>query len=119
MSNIANTAKIFKNVILGNNIIIEDFAVIGIPPVRKSENELKTIIGDNALIRSHSIIYAGNKIGNNFATGQNVSIRENNVIGNDLIIALLPISSLSSPSFLFKGGLPRITNGLILQLLPR
>ena len=86
MCNIANTAKIFKNVELGNNIIIEDFAIIGIPPVRKSENELKTIIGDNALIRSHSIIYAGNKIGKNFQTGNNVNIREENSIGNNVSI---------------------------------
>ena len=38
------------------------------------------------VIRSHTVIYAGNRIGNNFQTGHNVVIRENNVIGDDCAI---------------------------------
>lgn len=39
-------------------------------------------IGENAIIRSGTIIYGDNKIGNNFQTGHRVTIRENSYIGN-------------------------------------
>jgi acetyltransferase-like isoleucine patch superfamily enzyme len=78
--------KIYPNVRIGKNAIIEDYAVIGVPPRGKKPGELKTVIGDNAFIRSHTVIYAGNKIGNNFQTGHHVMIREENVIGNDVSV---------------------------------
>ena len=86
MNNIAATAKIFKNVHFGENVTIEDFVVVGSPPMKKMEGELKTVIGDNALIRSHSVIYAGNIIGDNFQTGNNVNIREENSIGDNVSV---------------------------------
>ena len=78
--------NIYKNVKIGKNAKIEDFVIIGRPPKGKRDGELKTVIGNNAVIRSHSVIYAGNKIGNNFQTGHGVNIRENNVIGDDVSI---------------------------------
>lgn len=42
--------------------------------------------GENSLIRSHTVIYTGNKIGNNFQTGHGVLIRENNTIGDNVSI---------------------------------
>lgn len=42
--------------------------------------------GKNALIRSHTVIYQGNTIGNNFQTGHGVLIRENNTIGDNVSI---------------------------------
>lgn len=77
---------IYNNVEIGENVEIEDYVIIGKPPKGKKDGELKTIIGDNAVIRSHTIIYAGNKIGNNFQTGHHVTIRENNEIGNNVSI---------------------------------
>lgn len=44
------------------------------------------MIGANAVIRSHTVIYAGNKIGDNFQTGHRVLIRESNQIGNNVSI---------------------------------
>lgn len=84
--NIASTAVIHPNVHLGANVTIEDFVVIGIPPSGKSSGEIETVIGANAIIRSHSVIYAGNIIGENLNTGHHVMIREMNVIGNDVNI---------------------------------
>jgi len=78
--------KIFKNVKLGKNISIGDFVIIGLPPKGKADGELETVIGDNATIRSHTVIYAGNKIGDNFMTGHHVMIRENNKIGDNVSI---------------------------------
>ncbi len=86
MNNIAETAKILKNVKLGKNVAIGEYVIIGVPPRGKKEGELKTIIGDNALIRSHTVIYAGNIIGNNFQTGHHVNIREENMIGDNVSI---------------------------------
>lgn len=86
MSTIADTAKILKNVTLGKNVTVEDFVIIGVPPKGKKEGELKTIIGSNSVIRSHTVIYAGNVIGDGFQTGNHASIREENVIGNDVSV---------------------------------
>lgn len=83
-NNISESAKIYDNVQLGNNVVIEDFCIVGCP-FKGMTNE-KTIIGDNSVIRSHTVIYAGNKIGNNFQTGHKVNIRECNNIGNNVSI---------------------------------
>ena len=48
-------------------------------------------IGDNCFIRSGTTIYAGNKIGHNFVTGNKVNIRENNSIGNNVSVGTLSI----------------------------
>jgi acetyltransferase-like isoleucine patch superfamily enzyme len=78
--------KIYKNVEIGRNAEIGDYVIIGKPPKGKKDGELKTIIGDDAVIRSHTVIYSGNKIGDNFQTGHHVTIRENNSIGNNVSV---------------------------------
>jgi acetyltransferase-like isoleucine patch superfamily enzyme len=78
--------KIYKNVTIGKNTEIGDFVIIGVPPRDKKNGDLKTVIGNNAIIRSHSVIYAGNVIGNNFQTGHSVNIREENKIGDNVSI---------------------------------
>jgi len=78
--------KIYKNVIIGKNVKIGEFVIIGEPPRGYKDGELTTTIGDNCIIRSHSVIYAGNKIGDNFQIGHGVNIRELNEIGNDVSI---------------------------------
>lgn len=88
---IAKSAIIHPNVILGENCVVEDFVIIGSPPEGCCAGELETIIGDNAVIRSHTVIYAGNKIGNNFQTGNKANIRELNEIGNDVSIGTLSV----------------------------
>ena len=88
---ISEKAVIHSNVQLGENVIIEDYCEIGAPPRGKSSGELKTIIGDNAHIRSQTTIYAGNEIGDDFQTGNKVNIRENNKIGNKVSIGTLSI----------------------------
>jgi acetyltransferase-like isoleucine patch superfamily enzyme len=48
-----------------------------------------TIIGSDSLIRSHCIIYAGNKTGTHFSLGHRVTIRENTVFGDHCSIGTL------------------------------
>jgi acetyltransferase-like isoleucine patch superfamily enzyme len=86
---IASSVKIYDNVILGKNVVIEDFCIIG--ALFQGYSGEQTIIGDNAIIRSHSVIYAGNKIGNNFQTGNKANIRELNIIGDDVSIGTLSV----------------------------
>lgn len=88
---IADTARVYPNVQLGDNITIEDFCVIGAPPRGKAEGELSTTIGSNSFIRSHTVIYAGNAIGTNFQTGNKANIREENTIGNNVSIGTLSV----------------------------
>ncbi len=78
--------KIFPNVKLGHNAIIQDYVIIGVPPKGFEPGEIETVIGDAAVIRSHTVIYAGNVIGAHFQTGHNVMIREHNVIGDKVSI---------------------------------
>src|SRR6266404_6326016 len=68
------TCIIHPNVRFGANHRVDDFVIIGAPPRETSPGELATSIGPNAIIRSHTIIYAGNTIGANFQTGHDCSI---------------------------------------------
>lgn len=72
-----------KNIVMGINPKIEKFVVLGENP---SNSTKELIIGDNPIIRSHSVIYKGNKIGNNFQTGHGILLRENNIIGDNVSI---------------------------------
>lgn len=78
--------KIFPGVHLGKNYFMGDYTILGIPPKGAKDGEFETIIGENSYIRSHTAIYAGNKIGNNFQTGHHVMIREFNEIGDNVSI---------------------------------
>jgi len=65
---------------------IGQFVLIGVPPRGKEEGDLATSIGPGAVIRSHTVIYAGNRIGKNFQTGHGTLVREENTIGDDVSI---------------------------------
>ena len=78
--------KIYPNVRIGKGASIGDYVIIGYPPRGKEPGELETIIGDNAVIRAHSVIYAGNVIGDNLQTGIMAVLRESNTVGNNVSI---------------------------------
>lgn len=116
--------KIYENVKLGKNAILEDGIVIGLPPFNHKDGELNTSIGDNAHIRQNTIIYAGVKIGNNFQTGPNVLIRENNTIGNNVVVwhgaTLNPDNSIGDNCRIHAGCfLEMVTLGKSVFLGPR
>lgn len=75
------------NVNLGKGTIVEDYVVLGAGTgTGTGTGGKELVIGKNSLIRSHSVIYGGNKIGNNFKTGHGVLIREDNIIGDNVSI---------------------------------
>ncbi len=79
-------AKIYHRVIFGRDPKVGNYVIVGEPPRGKKPGELKTKIGARAVIRSHSVIYAGNVIGDDFQTGHGVLVREENEIGNHVSI---------------------------------
>ncbi|HEX5472122.1 MAG TPA: hypothetical protein VFW73_09555 [Lacipirellulaceae bacterium] len=74
MSSIASTAKIYPNVRLGADVQVGPWAVVGRPPAGIAPGEMETIIGDGAVIRSHSVLYAGSKIGSKFQAGHHAIV---------------------------------------------
>jgi acetyltransferase-like isoleucine patch superfamily enzyme len=80
------SSVIHPKVELGPGAVVGDFCVIGEPPRGKNPGELETRIGARAVIRSHTVIYAGNVIGDDFQTGHGALVREENQIGNNVSI---------------------------------
>lgn len=86
---IAKTAVVYPHVKLGKNVTIEDYCIVGAP--LRDGSVAETIIGDNAYLRSFTVIYSGNKIGKNFQTGNKANIRENNIIGDNVSIGTMSV----------------------------
>jgi acetyltransferase-like isoleucine patch superfamily enzyme len=81
--------RILEDVELGENVLVQDYAILGIKPTKSQINpphQGKLIVGIDSVIRSHTVIYLGNKIGKNFQTGHGVLIRENNLIGDNVSV---------------------------------
>jgi len=77
---------VYPNVAIGEGAVIGPYVVIGEPPRGARAGELATVIGPGAVIRSHTVIYAGNVIGARFQTGHGALLRECNQIGDDVSI---------------------------------
>lgn len=83
LTTLAPTAIVGQNVVLGDESRIEDYVVLG---SGAGEDAPRLVIGSGAHIRSHSVVYAGSRIGDRFQTGHGVMIREANAIGDDVSI---------------------------------
>jgi acetyltransferase-like isoleucine patch superfamily enzyme len=77
---------IYPNTHLGPDSELGEYVVLGLAPRAHGLGELSLVIGAGAVIRSHSVIYAGNVIGLRFQTGHGVLIRESNEIDDDVSI---------------------------------
>jgi len=85
-SDVAPTAHVYPNVTLGEGCVVGPFAIIGEPPRGSAPGALPTMIGPGAVIRSHTVIYAGNTIGAGFQTGHGALLRESNAIGDHVSV---------------------------------
>lgn len=79
-------ARIYPNVIVPEDAQLDDFIILGKPPRGSLPGELPLVIGAGCVIRSHTVIYAGNIIGAGLQTGHHVVIRESNTIGDHVSI---------------------------------
>jgi acetyltransferase-like isoleucine patch superfamily enzyme len=86
---VAESAIIYPNVILGNDVVVEEYCLIGLP--FEGMKDEQTVIGSGSVIRSGTYIYAGNQIGKNFQTGNKANIRELNQIGDNVSIGTLSV----------------------------
>jgi acetyltransferase-like isoleucine patch superfamily enzyme len=83
---IGDNTVIYDNVVIGDNTVIANNCIIG-EPLNSYYSDIEnysnpeTIIGEDSLIRSHAILYAGSKFGKGFSCGHRVTIRENSVFG--------------------------------------
>ena len=77
---------IHPNVHLGEGAVLGAYVILGEAPRGHLPGDLPTVIGADATIRSHTVIYAGNVIGAGFQTGHHVMIREDNTIGDRVSI---------------------------------
>ena len=80
------TAVVAPNVELGAGTVVGEYVVLGRPPRGRREGELPLIIGNDSVIRPFTTIYAGSTIGARLQTGQGTSIREDNVLGDDVSV---------------------------------
>ncbi len=69
-----------SNLRIGSDCVIQDGVELG-----KAGDGL-VVIGDKALIRSGTVIYANVEIGNNFRTGHKALVRENTRIGDNVLL---------------------------------
>jgi acetyltransferase-like isoleucine patch superfamily enzyme len=76
-------AVIHPNVSLGEGAEVDPFVLLGRPPRGRRPGELPLVIGPGAVLRSHSVVYAGSRIGARFQCGHGVLIREETTIGDD------------------------------------
>ena len=83
---IHKTAIVGPNVEIGLGSVVGEYVVLGRAPRGKKDGELPLVIGPGAVIRPFTTIYAGSRIGARLQTGQGASIREDNVIGDDVSI---------------------------------
>jgi acetyltransferase-like isoleucine patch superfamily enzyme len=78
---------VYENVVIGSGTKIEGYCEIGYPtPLAKNK---PLIIGENSLIRSHSIFYQGSVFGAKLTTGHRVTVREKVKAGTHLQIGTL------------------------------
>lgn len=79
-----NNGAVFPNVRLGKHCRIDIGVILGFS--EGTNSKIVTKIGKNSIFRPYSIVYTGVSIGDNFQTGPNVLIRENNIIGNEVVV---------------------------------
>ncbi|MFC1864258.1 DapH/DapD/GlmU-related protein [Chloroflexota bacterium] len=95
-SYIGHNVVIHEGTKIGNNVFIDDACILGKVPKtgvlsrRVSAKELPPLeIGDECIIHTGVILYAGVKIGKQVLMGDQASIREHNTVGDKTIVGRL------------------------------
>lgn len=78
---------IHDNVVLGPGTEIQSFCELGVANGMSGGELLK--IGQDSLIRSHSVFYEGSVFGDGLVTGHRVTVREKTLAGKNLQIGTL------------------------------
>jgi acetyltransferase-like isoleucine patch superfamily enzyme len=73
---------------LGAGTVVEELCLVG---RHGGSEQTRTVIGPRSLLRSHTVVYAGNVIGERFQTGHHALVREFNTIGDNVSIGSLSV----------------------------
>jgi len=68
---------------MGENCVVQEHAIVG---MNYRDGCRKTRIGNNAVIRAYTVIYADVVIGDDFKTGHGALVRENTKIGSRVVV---------------------------------
>lgn len=77
---------VYPNVHLASGVRIDEFCVLGRPARGHQPGASPLVIGPDSIIRSHTVLYAGVRVGKRFETGHGVLVREDSIIGDDCSI---------------------------------
>lgn len=62
------------------------YVILGLPPRGTQPGESPLILGAGAVVRAHTVIYAGSEFGAGLQTGHHVMIREDNILGDEVSV---------------------------------
>jgi acetyltransferase-like isoleucine patch superfamily enzyme len=89
---IAVTAVVFPGTELGEDVVVEDYAVVGKYPTfgtrsttRREELE-PLVVGDGTRILAGAVVFAGTRFGRNCIVGDQACVRERCELGDDVVI---------------------------------
>jgi serine acetyltransferase len=105
--------EVAPNVTIGGGADLQAPAVLGKAPRGALPGERELVIGAAPVIRPFTTIYAGTTIGARFQTGQGVSIREDNLIGDDVSVGTNAVLEFGNRI----GDRVRIHTGCFLELV--
>ena len=105
--------QVAGNVSLGRDCDLQAPCIVGKAPRGAAEGELPLAIGGGAVVRPFTTIYAGSTFGARLQTGQGASIREDNLIGDDVSIGTNTVLEFGNRI----GSRVRIHSGCFLELV--
>lgn len=105
--------QVAGNVSLGQGCDLQAPCIVGKAPRGAAEGELPLAIGGGAVVRPFTTIYAGSTFGARLQTGQGASIREDNLIGDDVSIGTNTVLEFGNRI----GSRVRIHSGCFLELV--
>jgi len=105
--------NIAPGVTLGEGCDLQPPCVLGKPPRGCQIGERELLIGADAVVRPFTTLYAGSVIGARLQTGQGASIREDNVLGDDVSIGTNAVLEFGNRI----GNRVRIHSGCFLEMV--
>jgi acetyltransferase-like isoleucine patch superfamily enzyme len=109
----ADGAQVAPGVVIGDGGDFQQPCIVGKPPRGCRPGERKLLIGADATVRPFTTLYAGSTIGDRLQTGQGASIREDNVLGDDVSIGTNTVLEFGNRI----GNRVRIHSGCFLEMV--
>jgi acetyltransferase-like isoleucine patch superfamily enzyme len=105
--------EIAPGVHLGDGCDLQPPCILGKPPRGTEPGSRELRIGRDATIRPFTTVYSGSTIGERFQTGQGASIREDNVLGDDVSVGTNAVLEFGNRI----GNRVRIHSGCFLEMV--